>query len=107
MPAANRRLIWSPAAKSDLREIWRYFVNVASRDVADQLLRNIQGAGARVRRRPLAWRTRDEVFPELRSILVHPYVIFYRVENETVEVVRVLHQRRNFAALFPKADDET
>jgi toxin ParE1/3/4 len=102
MPAENRRLVWAPAARNDLRDIWRYFVGVASPEIADRLLRDIQRAGERVRQRPLAWRARDEVMPGLRSILVHPYVIFYRFSEGTVEIVRVLHQRRNLAAVFPK-----
>jgi plasmid stabilization system protein ParE len=29
-----------------------------------------------------------------------PYVVFYRMTGETVEIVRVLHQRRNLAEVF-------
>jgi toxin ParE1/3/4 len=99
MPVERSQIIWSPAATDDLREIWRYFADVASRDIADRLLRDIFRASERVRRRPLASRSRDEIIPGLRSILVHPYVIFYRVQDG-VEIVRVLHQRRNFAAIL-------
>ena len=102
MPAGNRRLVWAPAAKNDLRDIWRYFVGVASPEIADRLLRDIHRAGERARDRPQTWRVRDEIMPGLRSILVHPYVVFYRFSGETVEIVRVLHQRRNLAAVFPK-----
>jgi toxin ParE1/3/4 len=105
MPAANRRIIWAPAAKNDLRDIWRYFAGVASRDVADRLLRDIQQGGERVRQRPLAWRARDEIMPGLRSILVHPYAIFYRIKDDGIEIVRVLHQRRNFPAVFAKPEE--
>jgi toxin ParE1/3/4 len=48
------------------------------------------------------WRARDEVAPGLRSVLSHPYVIFYRVRNDTIDVVRVLHERRNFPEVFKK-----
>jgi plasmid stabilization system protein ParE len=80
MPGENSRIVWAPAAKKDLRDIWRYFEDVASPEVADWLLRDIAQVGERVRQRPLAWRTRDEIMPGLRSILVHPYVLFYRVK---------------------------
>jgi toxin ParE1/3/4 len=100
MPAEGRRLVWAPAAKNDLRQIWRYFVGVASPEIADRLLKDIQRACERVRRRPFTWRMRDEIVPGLRSILVHPYVVFYRMTGETVEIVRVLHQRRNLAEVF-------
>jgi toxin ParE1/3/4 len=48
----------------------------------------------------LAWRERNDVMPGLRSILVPPYVLFYLIKADTIEVVRVVHQRRNLAALF-------
>jgi plasmid stabilization system protein ParE len=38
--------------------------------------------------------------PGLRPILVRPYIVFYRVSSNSIEIVRVLHQRRNFAAVF-------
>jgi toxin ParE1/3/4 len=104
MPAEARRIIWAPAARNDLREIWRYFVGVASRDVADRLLRDIHRASERARQRPMAWRARDEIMPGLRSILVHPYVIFYRTGDGAIEIVRVLHQRRNIAPILSKPE---
>jgi toxin ParE1/3/4 len=78
-------------------------VHVASPEVADRLLRDIRRASEQVGQRPHAWRARDEVMPGLRSILVHPYVLFYRVQAGTVEIARVLHQqRRNFADIFSR-----
>lgn len=44
--------------------------------------------------------------PGLRSVLVHSYIVFYRVQATNVEIVRVLHQRRDFAAIFPKKRGE-
>ena len=102
MPAENSRIVWAPAAKRDLHSIWHYFVEVASSEVADRLLRDIVQASERATQRPLAWRARDEIMPGLRSILVHPYVLFHRVKSGTIEVVRVVHQRRNLAAVFPR-----
>jgi plasmid stabilization system protein ParE len=31
---------------------------------------------------------------------VHPYVVFYRVRNDGIEIVRVLHGRRDVASIF-------
>ena len=102
MPADGKRVVWSPKAKQDLRNIWRYFVRVASPEVADKLLYEIAQAGKRAGERPLLGRSREEVMPGLRSLLVHPYTIFYRVSDAGVEVVRVLHERRNFSTAFNK-----
>jgi plasmid stabilization system protein ParE len=40
--------------------------------------------------------------PGLRSVLAHPYAIFYRVRNDDVEIARVLHERRDFSAALSK-----
>lgn len=97
-------MVWAPSAKRDLRDVWYYYAGVASADVADKLLREIDDAAGRLSQNALRWRARDELMPGLRSALVHPYVIFYRAENGMVQIVRVLHGRRNFAAIFSKIE---
>jgi toxin ParE1/3/4 len=42
---------------------------------------------------PEAGRIRPEIATGLRSTLVQPYVIFYRVEGDTVQIVRILPGR--------------
>jgi toxin ParE1/3/4 len=104
MPAKHRRVVWAPRAKRDLADVWQYYARVASFEIADKLLREISEAAQRLADDALRWRARDEIMRGLRSALVHPYVIFYRVENGVVEVVRVLHGRRNFATIFPEGE---
>jgi toxin ParE1/3/4 len=102
MAQGGKRVVWSPRARQDLHDIWRYFARVASPDIADNLLREIAGVKQRLGERPLVGRTREEVAPGLRSILIHPYSVFYRVTDSSVEIARVLHERRNFASVFAK-----
>jgi toxin ParE1/3/4 len=66
------------------------------------MVREIVETGELLADRALMWRARDEVAPGLRSVLRHPDVIFYRVNNGSIEVARVLHGKRNFAAIFKK-----
>jgi toxin ParE1/3/4 len=87
-----------------LGDVWRYYARVASVEVADRLLREIDAAGQRLSENALRWRARDELMPGLRSALVQPYVIFYRIDDGIVEVVRVLHGRRNFDAIFSEPE---
>jgi toxin ParE1/3/4 len=100
----TRRIVWAPSAKQDLREIRRYYARIASPEVADNLLREIDRAGQRIASNPLAWRARDELIPGLRSALARPYTLFYRIRGNDIEIVRVLHERRDFPALFSKDD---
>jgi plasmid stabilization system protein ParE len=36
----------------------------------------------------------------MRSIVVVPYLIFYRVREDSVQIVRVLHGHRDIEAMF-------
>ena len=102
----DRRVVWAPRGRRDLRDIWLYFARIASPDVADELLREIGRAGARLGRHPLMGRPRDELVSGVRSVLVPPHVIFYRVSDERVEIARILHQRRDLGSALASERDE-
>jgi toxin ParE1/3/4 len=103
MPEA-KRVVWAPSAKRDLRDIWRYYARVGSPEFADELLREIDRAGERLGRRYHLGRKRDDLMQGLRSVLIQPHTIFYRVSDASVEVARVLHERRDFPGIFPKRE---
>lgn len=70
MPEAGRRIVWAPKAKQDLLNVWRYFARVASPEIADKLLRDINLAAERLGERPLLGRAREELLSGLRSVSV-------------------------------------
>jgi len=100
MVARKRPIVWSTVARADLAEIWNYYVNVAGRHTADKIIREIGEACRLIEDHPFAGQSRNEVFPSLRSIVVSPHVIFYRVNKEVPEVVRVLDGRRDLDEMF-------
>jgi toxin ParE1/3/4 len=100
MRGARRRVVWSPAADRDLLDIWGYYARVASAETADNLLREIDRVGEGISENPRLSRQRDELLSGLRSVIVRPHVIFFRIGNGAVEVVRVLHGRRDFPTIF-------
>ena len=81
MPEKRRAVVWAPKSKQDLRDVWHYYARVASPETADKLLREISQAGEQLAEQALLWRARDEVMPGLRSVLVRPYTVFYRVRG--------------------------
>lgn len=99
MPIA-RAVVWSPEAEQDLLDIWLYLAQEASPDVADKQLRSIGAACDEIAAWPQAGRARDEFLDGLRSIVATPYVVFYRIESQTPQVVRVLHGRQDIDAIF-------
>ena len=92
--AAAKRLFWSPSSRRDLIEIYGYFSRVASDEVAEQLLLEIEAAVERLKASPLIGTPRFEILPDHRAIYTHPYTILYRLTNEGVEISRVVHERR-------------
>jgi plasmid stabilization system protein ParE len=109
MEHARRDVVWSPAAQQDLIEIWGYFTHVASPTTADHLVDEIEAAANRLVIDPRMHRVRRDLIPdlpgELRSVPVHPYTLFYRVNpqsgHEQIEILRVLHERRDFSSELP------
>ena len=99
MPAGEFRLLWTPAAEQDLREIWRYYAQAANLNTADKVLSRLREAGVRAAGRPLLWRRRQEA-RGLRAIPANPYLLFFRVEGANVEIVRVLHQKQDITAVL-------
>src|SRR5260370_40961810 len=106
------RIVWSPAAQQDLIDIWGYFAGAASPETADKLLHEIRFAADRLSTDPRMYRVRLDLMPDLpgglRAGPVHPHTSFYRMapaindENKDVQIVRVLHERRDFPTILPK-----
>ena len=100
MPASPRDLVWALEARRDLLDIWAYYTDVASSDVAERLLHDIDKAALTLLRHPMSGRPRNDIAPSIRSRLVRPYAVLYRAVDTGVEIVRVLHTRRDLAAAF-------
>ncbi len=94
-----RRLVFSPAAKQDLVAINRYLIRYST-----LAARRFKG---KVRRQselliefPAMGRSADSLQPGLRSFPVEDYLIFYTVNSNTIEILRILNGYRNLEAIF-------
>jgi toxin ParE1/3/4 len=84
-----KRLKISRPAEVDLLEIWIY---LAEKDLpAGRLLRTITGRFADIRHFPDMGRARPEWGANFRSLVVEQYIIVYDNQEESVEILRVLH----------------
>lgn len=99
------RLILAPAARDDLDAIHSH-IAADNPEAADRVLDSAFDTFGLLIQNPELGRVRTFSGPRLqglRSIGVRAYpnyVIFYRVRQTAVEVVRVLHGARNFDDLF-------
>jgi len=89
------------SARGDLDEIWFYIAG-DNPENADKLIRSITSRFSILASMPEIGRLREELAPRLRSFAVGNYVIFYRVIENGVEIVRVLHGARDLPPLFQK-----
>jgi toxin ParE1/3/4 len=71
-----------------------------NRDVADRYTVEIAEKGELLARFPEIGRARPEIAPNLRSTLVYPYVLFYRIEADEVQILRILHGKQDLSRVM-------
>jgi toxin ParE1/3/4 len=86
----------SAKALADLDSIWAYSQTQWGDGQAESYLRRIQQAIALVASDLRRARPCDELRPGYRRIAAGSHVIFCRQMGETLEVIRILHQRMDF-----------
>lgn len=96
-------LRWRPRAMEDVRTAAWAYRDTAGSDVATRFVGEIRGATSQITDAPEAGSLRIGVelgIPNLRAraLTPFPYLVFYFVHAETVEVVCVLHARRDVGA---------
>jgi toxin ParE1/3/4 len=89
----------SALAERDLLEVWSHIAK-DSPSAADHFLDLIGEKCDLLAASPDMGRRREELAPALRSFPVGRYVIFYRLGERGIQVVRVLSAYRDIAAIF-------
>lgn len=86
----------TPSARRDLGSIWDY-ISIESEKRAYDLMRVIERTLLLLSERPEMGRRRPEIDPEVRSFPVRNYVIFYQINVDGIEILRVLHGARDIS----------
>jgi toxin ParE1/3/4 len=89
-------------AQADLIEIWRYTARRWSVDQADVYYRDVMSSVEKVADEPTLGRACDEIRAGYYRHSIGSHVIFYRVMDGVVDIVRILHGRRDFRRHLPK-----
>jgi len=82
-----------------LAEIWAYIAENSSKIVANRFLGKLTATCEQLLTFPLAHPERPQLGAGLRVVFHGPYAIYYRPDNNTVTVVRILHGARDLAAI--------
>jgi toxin ParE1/3/4 len=91
-------------AKKDLEEI-NHFIAEDDPQAANRFLDAFERKCQMLAQFPEMGRRWDDINPPLRSFPLGKYLIFYRLIEEGVEIVRVLSGYRDFEAIFPELGD--
>lgn len=92
------RLRRLPSAIADVDELWLYIAQ-HDRAAADRMVDDLNTMIDKLLDFPLMGRARPDLHPLVRSVPVKPYVVAYRVNDNTIVIIRVFHAARDVAAL--------
>jgi len=85
----------SKKAIADLEDIWLYTVEKWSVEQADRYYNLIFDEIHFICKNNNAGKSTEHIRKGYRASKVKSYFIFYRVQNNTIEVIRILHERMN------------
>ncbi len=87
-------------ARNDLAEIWATIAEARDERTANRMNQKILASCRSKAQFPDTGQSRDEIAPGLRSTAVLPYVVFFRLEGDTILVLRILHGRRDVGRIM-------
>ena len=90
----------TPAAQDDLSRIWDYTAETWSPLQADAYMRGLERVFGALVAHPELMRERAEFDPPVRLRPYRSHLIVYRIEGDSLVVIRVLHARRNWNSLL-------
>lgn len=95
---------YSKEAKQDLIGIKRYIkYNLQEPNTAQKLISKIKMEIDKSKNDPTIYAIiEDELIRklEIRKLIVNNYIVFYRIKNENVQIVRIMYGRRNWINLL-------
>jgi toxin ParE1/3/4 len=92
------RLEWRPQADADLLEILAYIAD-DNPDAAQELKDEIKGKAAQLPNHPRLYKSSTRIKGMRELIVRSNYILFYRETSELVEIVNVLHARKQWPPL--------
>ncbi len=86
-------IVKSPLAENDLLDIWQYSYHKWGEDQAVKYLLQLDAGMQGLTNNPKVGKSREVVRKGYRSVQINRHVIYYRLQGEIIDIVRVLHER--------------
>lgn len=93
------RYVINVLASKDLNEIADYFQS-QNIQAGEKFFREFNRKCKQLIAFPNSGRKYDEIYPDLRGLTLSGYIIFYRLLDDDIEILRVIHGRRNIETIF-------
>ena len=94
-----RRYIISAPALQDLQEIIDYFART-NVETGDKFIAKFDAWCQKLRSFPAIGKRYDGISTGLRGVLIDEYIMFYKVTDDLVEIVRIVHGKRDLFYIF-------
>lgn len=95
---------YSKEARQDLIDINRYIkYNLQEPAIAQKLISKIKTELDKLKNDPEIFSIIDDDFIkklEIRKLIVDNYIVFYRIKNNNIQIVRVMYGKRNWINLL-------
>ena len=92
----------SPEAVADLNKIWLYTFETWSLQQADRYYNLLIEEIGNICKIPYSGKLYDHVRKGYRASKVKSHIIFYKINNDVVEIIRILHQRMDIENILNK-----
>ena len=83
----------TPKARADLDTIWSHTEECWGADQAELYVRSIKSVIESAAESPKLGRPCDEVRPGYRRRTSGSHILFYRIADDGIEIIRILHSR--------------
>ncbi|RUW54549.1 MULTISPECIES: type II toxin-antitoxin system RelE/ParE family toxin [unclassified Mesorhizobium] len=96
----KRTVRFSPKAKADLDAIWDHSLGEWGAERAEAYIRTIHSVVKLIDQFPTIARSASNIRPDLLKYAVGSHVVFLRMGQGSINVVRILHQRMDYPRHF-------
>jgi toxin ParE1/3/4 len=98
------RITLAGDARQDLKVIYDFIAddNIVA---AHKQINRLQERWRVLREQPRIGTKRDDIRPDMRSITEGSYVIFYRIVDSGIQIIRVLHTSMDALSAFKQMQD--
>ena len=99
------RILWLSDAREDVKDLFLYILEnnpAAARRIRNSIYDSVKGLASNpaIGRSGRVFGTRELVIPKT------PYIVAYRVRNDVVEILRVIHGARDWQRVLEESSEE-